>query len=91
MVRSGNGAAGKIDFLLWKAIKCRFGRLKFFARSGVAHAQSIGDTKCAELREIAVVKDQNEMGRLVAETLEHMGMATWKVPDSPGSKSFVSV
>jgi hypothetical protein len=41
----------------------------------------IGDTECAELRKIAVVKDQNEMGWIVAETLEHMGVATWKVPD----------
>ena len=51
----------------------------------------IGDTECAELRKIAVVKDQNEMGWLVAKTLERMGVATWKVPDIARFKSFVSV
>ncbi len=41
----------------------------------------IGDTKRAELREITVIKNQNEMSRVVAEALEYVGMATWKVPD----------
>jgi hypothetical protein len=41
----------------------------------------IGDTECAELGEIAVVKDQNEMSRFVAETLKYVGVAAWKVPD----------
>ena len=41
----------------------------------------ISDTERAELREITVVKDQNEMSRIVAETLKHVGMATRKVPD----------
>jgi TolB-like protein len=46
----------------------------------------IGDTECAELREITVIKDQNVMGRLVAETLKHMAVAAWKVPDVAGFK-----
>src|SRR5437899_13020022 len=41
----------------------------------------IGDTERAELGEIAVVKDQNEMGWFVAETLKHVSMAAWKGPD----------
>ena len=41
----------------------------------------IGDAECAELREITVVKDQNEMSRFVTEALEYVSVATWKVPD----------
>jgi hypothetical protein len=31
------------------------------------------------------------MSRFVAETLKHMSVAAWKVPDAAWSKSFVSV
>jgi|SRR5204863_1377751 len=41
----------------------------------------IADTKRAELGEIAVVKNQNEMSRLATQTLEHVSVSTWKVPD----------
>jgi hypothetical protein len=41
----------------------------------------IGDTECPELREITVVKDQNEMSLFVTDTLEHVSVAAWKVPD----------
>src|SRR4030095_10196056 len=82
-----NGAAGKIDFLLWKAIKRRFRLAEIFRQQRFGRMPSpIGDTECGELREITVIKDQNEMSRLVAETLEHMAVAAWKGPDVAGFK-----
>ena len=41
----------------------------------------VGNTERAKLGEITVVKDQNEMGRFVAEALEHVGVTAWKVPE----------
>ena len=41
----------------------------------------VRNAKRAELGEIAVIEDQDEMRRLVAETLEHMGVAARKVPN----------
>src|SRR5207244_3266268 len=82
-----DGAASKINFLLWKAIKFRFRQAEIFCQERLGRMPDpIRDTECAELREIAVVKDQNEMSRFVAETLEHMGVTTWKVPDVAGFK-----
>jgi hypothetical protein len=46
----------------------------------------IGDTERAKLGEIAVIEDQNEMRRLIAETFEHMGMSPRKVPNISGFK-----
>src|SRR5205823_3243723 len=41
----------------------------------------IGDAERAELGEITVIKNQNELRRLVAETFQHVRMTAWKVPD----------
>jgi hypothetical protein len=41
----------------------------------------VGNAERAELGEIAVIENENEMRRLVAETFEHMGMPAWKVPN----------
>ena len=41
----------------------------------------IGDAEGAELGEITVVENQNEMRRFIAEALEHVRVAARKVPD----------
>src|SRR6266705_4573984 len=41
----------------------------------------VGNTECAEFREVAVIENQNEMCQLIAETFEHVSVAAWKVPD----------
>ena len=54
----GNGAARKINFLLWKTIKRRFRQAEIFRQQGLRRMPDpIGDTKRAELREITVIKD----------------------------------
>ena len=41
----------------------------------------VGDAERAELGEVAVVEDQDEVARLVAQALEHVAVAARKVPD----------
>ena len=58
------------------------GRPKFLASSGFRRvADPVGDAERAELGEVAVVEDQDEVGRLVAQAAEHVAVAAGEVPD----------
>ena len=43
-------------------------------------ADPVGDAERAELREVAVVEDQDEVARLVAQAFEHVAVAAREVP-----------
>ena len=47
-------------------------------------ADPVGDAEGAELREIAVVEDQDEMRGLVSQAFEHVAVAAGEVPDVAG-------
>jgi hypothetical protein len=44
----------------------------------------VGDAEGAEFGEVAVVEDQDEVTRLVADTLQHVAVAAREVPDVAG-------
>ena len=61
------------------------GTPKFLASSGWRRvADPVADAERAELGEVAVVEDEDEVGRLVAEAAEHVAVAAGKVPDVAG-------
>src|ERR1700722_15855020 len=41
----------------------------------------VADAKCAELREIAVIEDQNEVAGFVTQAFEHVAVATREIPN----------
>ena len=47
-------------------------------------ADPVGDAEGAELGEVAVVEDQDEVAGLVAEALQHVAVAAREVPDVAG-------
>src|SRR5208337_3233839 len=47
-------------------------------------ADPVGDAECAKFREVSVVEDEDEMSRLVPETLEHVAVAAGEIPDVAG-------
>src|SRR5205085_11102277 len=77
-----NRAPREVNFRLWKSVKRRFLQAKIFRQQRFGHvADPIGDTKRAELGEITVIENQNELCRLIAEAFEDVRVAAWKVPD----------
>jgi hypothetical protein len=53
-------------------------------------ANPVTDAEGAEFGEVAVIKDENKVARLIAEGLDNMTMAAREYQISPGSKSLVS-
>ena len=49
-------------------------------------AKPVRDAKGSEFGEIAVVENENEMARGVAKALDHVGVASRKIPDLTGVK-----
>src|SRR5437868_5465614 len=77
-----NRAPREVNFRLWKSVKRRFLQAKIFRQQRFRHvADPIGDTERAELGEITIIENQNELCRLVAKTFEHVRMTARKVPD----------
>src|SRR5262249_46347218 len=75
---------GEVDLLLGEAVEGRFGQAEVLRQQclgGVAH--SVGDAERAELGEVAVVEDQHEVARLVAQALKHVAVAAGSTSRRP--------
>ena len=87
----GTRPAGEVHLVLREPVERRFGQAEVLGQERLGGvADPVGDAEGAELREIAVVEDQDEVRRLVAQALEHVTVAAREIPDVAGSKSFVS-
>ena len=78
-------AAGEVDLLLRETVERRFGQAEVLRQQALGRvADPVGDAEGAELGEVAVVEDQDEVARLVAEAFEHVAVAAGKIPDVAG-------
>ena len=75
-------AAGEVDLVLGEAVEGRFGQAEVLRQERLRDvADPVGDAERAELREVAVVEDQDEVRRLVAQAFEHVAVAAREIPD----------
>ena len=75
-------ALREVHFLLRKSVEGRFGLVEVLCQECfrcVAHP--VGDAERAELGEVAIVENQNEMRRLVAEAFEHVAVTAREIPN----------
>ena len=83
--RRRNLAARKIHFLLRERIESGFRQAKILRQQRPGRVPDpVGDGERAELGEIAIVEDQDEVTRLVAQALQHVAVAARKIPDVAG-------
>ena len=74
--------AGEVDLVLGEAVEGRLGEAEVLRQERLGGvADPVGDAERAELGEVAVVEDQDEVGRLVAQAFEHVAVAAGEVPD----------
>src|SRR5690606_37810997 len=77
-----NFALAKIDLFGRKAFEGRYWQAEVRCQQllgGVANP--VADAEGAELGEVAVVKNQDEVTRFISQALEHVAVAAGKVPD----------
>ena len=72
---------GEVHLLLREAVEGRFGHAEVLGQQRLRSvADPVADTERAELREVAVVEDQHEVTRLVAQAFEHVAVAAREIP-----------
>ena len=75
------GPTGEIHLLLRKTVEGRLGKAKILREQRLWRmTDPIADAERAKLREIAVVKDQDEVAGLIPQALQHVTMAARKQP-----------
>ena len=78
---SGGSAAGEVDLVLREPVEGRLGQAEVLRQERLGRvADPVGDAERAELREVAVVEDQDEVRRLVSQAFEHVAVAAGKIP-----------
>src|SRR6266403_684651 len=77
-----NRAASEVNLLAWKTVKRSLRQSEIFRQQRSRRvADPIGDAERAELGEITVVENQNEMCRSVPEAFEHVSVPARKIPN----------
>src|SRR4051794_20471627 len=77
-----NWSAREVDFVLGETFECRFRQTEILRQNALGGAANpVSDAECAEFREVAIVKDQNEMSWFVAQALEHVPVTAGEIPD----------
>src|SRR5580765_1264086 len=77
-----NRAPSEVNLLAWKAVKRCLRQPKIFRQQRFGRvADPIGNAERAELGEITVVENQNEMCWFIPEAFEHVSVATRKIPN----------
>ncbi len=75
-------ATHEVGFLGRKSVEGLFGLSEVLGQQALRRvAQPVGDAESAELGKVAVIEDENEMTRFVAQAGEGMGVAAGKIPD----------
>src|SRR5262245_53497023 len=68
-----NGAFREIHLLLWNSLERRLGKAQVLRQQRPGSvSQPVGDAERSELREIAVVEDEDEMAGLVSQALNRV-------------------
>ena len=76
-----NRPFGEVHLLFGEVVKGRCGQAEVLGQECFGRmAHPVGDAERAELREVAVVKDQHEVARLAAQAFKHVAVAAWEVP-----------
>ena len=74
----------EIDLLLWKSLE---GRHRYAEALGEQRrgnmAEPVRQAKSSKFGEVAVVKHEDELARLVAKALQHVAITPGKIPDIP--------
>ncbi len=77
----GHRAAGEVHLFRRKPVECRLGDAEVFGQERLGGvADPVGDAEGAELREVAVIEDQDEVRRLVAQAFELVTVAAREIP-----------
>ena len=79
---SGGTRPRQVDLLFGKAVERRFRQAEVLGQQRLGRvADPVGDAERAELGEVAVVEDQDEVAGLVAQALKHVAVAAGEIPD----------